>query len=82
MYYLTFNQHSEEVDRLHSEIGDLKAEKTAAEALILELQDTVTEYEVKYSVRNVDRIKELEAALAASNTTLSERDAEVEELSN
>eukprot|EP01032_Pedospumella_encystans_P021849 gene21849-24775_t len=79
---LTLNQHSEEVDRLHSEIRDLKSEKTAAESLILELQDTVTEYEVKYSVRNVDRIKELEAALAASNTTLSERDAEVEELSN
>ncbi len=79
---LTFNQHTEEVDRLRSEIRDLKAEKTAAEALILELQDTVTEYEVKYSVRNVERIKELETALAATTKTLAERDAEAEELSN
>jgi hypothetical protein len=78
----TFADQHHELELNRSEIRDLKEELAASQSVILGLHETITEYEVKYSARNVDRIAQLETALDKTHSILSERDAEVEELTN
>jgi hypothetical protein len=78
----TFADQHHELELNRSEIRDLKEELAASQSVILGLHETITEYEVKYSARNVDRIAQLETALDKTHSILAERDSEVEELTN
>lgn len=78
----SFADQSHELELNRSEIRQLKEELEVSQKIVLGLHDTISEYEVKYSARNIDRIVQLEQALDGTHKLLAERDAEVEELQN